>query len=430
MYLDKIKSFFKKLNYKSFVLIFLLFFGIMPIIPRAVSTYLTTYSYMALVVAVVLFTIIACRVANVRTFIAFSLPFILYQLFVLLFNHSDDVLLAGYQVLLFLMPAFIGYYLVTHPFYSQVYTSVIVIAYLVTGITTVIGCMKYPDAARILASTETSQDPIAVMYSWMNIGGYGFVYSMVLLYPFVVLAFKMKRLRLIPMILITVVMFVTVISAEYTYAFMLMMITALMLILPRDISIKRFILLMLVFTLAVFLFRTTVAAIISAIGDYLGNSAMTDKINVIFLGKESVEGFDDDRGALYMLSIESFLKNPLFGSLPSGNALTGGHSFILDNLARFGLVGGGLMIFMYRGIWRVFFRPLKGQPGYCLVFWAFVQPILLSSINTGMWLENLCLYPPILLCCIYGNEFYLKQSETKPTPLVQMNVLQSKVTKE
>ena len=430
MYLDKIKSFFKKLNYKSFVLIFLLFFGIMPIIPRAVSTYLTTYSYMALVVAVVLFTIIACRVANVRTFIAFSLPFILYQLFVLLFNHSDDVLLAGYQVLLFLMPAFIGYYLVTHPFYSQVYTSVIVIAYLVTGITTVIGCTKYPDAARILATTASSQDPIAVMYSWMNIGGYGFVYSMVLLYPFVVLAFKMKRLRLIPMILITVVMFVTVISAEYTYAFMLMMITALMLILPRDISIKRFILLMLVFTLAVFLFRTTVAAIISAIGDYLGNSTMTDKINVIFLGKESVEGFDDDRGALYMLSIESFLKNPLFGSLPSGNALTGGHSFILDNLARFGLVGGGLMIFMYRGIWRVFFRPLKGQPGYCLVFWAFVQPILLSSINTGMWLENLCLYPPILLCYIYGNEFYLKQSETKPTPLVQMNVLQSKVTKE
>ncbi len=430
MYLDKVKQFLKKLNFKSFVLIFLLFFGIMPIIPQAVSTYLTTYSYMALVVAVVLFTIVACRIANVRDFILFSLPFILYQLIVLLFNHSDDVLLAGYQVLLFLMPAFIGYYLVTHPFFSELYSSVIVIAYLVTGITTVIGCMKYPDAARILASTETSQDPIAVMYSWMNIGGYGFVYSMVLLYPFVVLAFKMKRLRLIPMILITVVMFVTVISAEYTYAFMLMMITALMLILPRDISIKRFILLMLVFTLAVFLFRTTVAAIISAIGDYLGNSAMTDKINVIFLGKESVEGFDDDRGALYMLSIESFLKNPLFGSLPSGNALTGGHSFILDNLARFGLVGGGLMVFMYRGIWRVFFRPLKGQPGYCLVFWAFVQPILLSSINTGMWLENLCLYPPILLCFIYGNEFYLKQSETKPTPLVQVNVLQSKVTKE
>ena len=157
---------------------------------------------------------------------------------------------------------------------------------------------------------------------------------------------------------------------------------------------------------------------------------MVDKINAIFLGKDAVEGFDDDRSALYMLSIESFLKNPLFGSLPSGNALTGGHSFILDNLARFGLVGGGLMIFMYRGIWRVFFRPLKGQPGYCLVFWAFVQPILLSSINTGMWLENLCLYPPILLCYIYGNKFYLNQSETKPTPLVQVNVLQSKVTKE
>lgn len=430
MYLEKLKAFFKKLNFKDFVMIFLLLFGIVPIIPRAVSTYLTTYFYMAIVVTVVLFTLITCRLARVKQLILLLLPFIIYETIVLLTKQDSDILLSGYQVLLFLLPVCVGFYLVSNAFFNELYSSVIVIAFFVTGITTTVGCMTYPDAARILASTETSQDPIAVMYSWMNIGGYGFVYSMVLLYPFVVLAFKMKRLRLIPMVILTVMMFTTALAAEYTYAFMLLMISTMMLLLPRDISVKRFITLIIVFAVAVFLFRTTIAMIVTALGNYLGNSTMVDKINAIFLGKDAVEGFDDDRSALYMLSIESFLKNPLFGSLPSGNALTGGHSFILDNLARFGLVGGGLMIFMYRGIWRVFFRPLKDQPGYCLVFWAFVQPILLSSINTGMWLENLCLYPPILLCYIYGNEFYLKQSETKPTPLVQVNVLQSKVTKE
>ena len=430
MYLEKFKSFLKKLNYKSFVLIFLLLFGIMPIIPRAVSTYLTTYFYMAVVVAVVLFTLGSSRLARTKELIMLLLPFIVYETIVLVAKQSSDVLLAGYQVLLFLLPVCVGFYLVSNTFFSGLYASVIVIAFIITGITTIVGCMAFPDAARILASTETSQDPLAVMYSWMNIGGYGFVYSMVLLYPYVVLAFKMKRLRLIPMILISIVMLFTVISAEYSYAFMLLMVSALMLILPRDISVKRFILLMLVFVVAVFLFRTTVAAIISAIGDYLGNSAMTDKINVIFLGTDSVEGFDDDRGALYMMSVDIFLQNPLFGNLAKGRYVTGGHSFILDTLANYGLVGGIPMFFMYRQIWRSFFKPLKDHTGSCLVFWAFIQPIVLSLINTGMWLENLCLYPPILLCFIYGSEIFKSKPDIKPTPLVKVNVLQSKVTEE
>ncbi len=430
MYLDKVKVFFKKLNYKCFVLIFLLLFGIMPIIPRAVSTYLTTYSYMALVVAAVLFTFITCRMTDIKEFILLLLPFIIYEMIVLIANQNSDVLLSGYQVLLFLLPVCIGFYLVSNIFFCGLYTSVIVIAFVITAFTTIIGCMIFPNAARVLATTATSQDPIAVMYNWMNIGGYGFVYSMVLLYPFVVIAFKMKRLHIVPMILITVLVFATAIAAEYTYAFMLLMISLLMLVIPRDITVKRFIVLILVLLLAVILFRTTVAAIVSALGNFLGNSTMTDKINAIFLGKDAIEGFDDDRGALYMLSINAFLSNPLFGNLAKGRFVTGGHSFILDTFANYGLLGGIPMILMYRGIWRTFFRPIKGHPGYCLVFWAFIQPLILSLINTGMWLDNLCLYTPILLCFIYGNEIYQTDMDESPSPLVKMNVLQSKVRNE
>lgn len=430
MYLDKIKTFFKKLNYKSFILIVLLLFGITPIIQRAVSAYLTTYSYMLLVVAVVLFTIIACRIAHIREFVLFLLPFILYQVIVLLYNRSDDILLAGYQALLFMLPVLVGYYLVTHNFFAGLYTCVIVIAVVITGITTIIGCVNYPEAARTLATTKTSQDPLAVLYEWNNIGGYRFVYSTVLLFPFVILAFKLKKLHIVPTILFTVLAFTIAITTEYTYAFVLLMMSTAMLFIPRGIAVKKFILLIFVCVLAVLLFRTTIGAIINNVGEYVGESTIIDKLKVLFLGKEAVAGFSDDRDELYRLSFNTFLRNPLFGNLFSESQKTGGHSFILDNLANYGLLGAGLMVFMYRGIYRVFIRPLKNQTGYCLLLWTLFQPIFLSTINTAMWLDNLCLYTPIILCAIYGQEIYRNRADESPTPLIRVNVLQSKVKSE
>lgn len=427
MYLEKIKTFFKKLNYKSFVLIFLLIYGIMPIVQRSVSTYLTTYSYMALVVVVVLFTFVTCQLKNTRGFLLFLLPFVIYQVIILLYYHNQDVLLSGYQTLLFVMPACIGYYLVTRPFFSALYTTMIVIGFIITGVTTTIGCIQYPEAARVLATILTSDDPVAVMYDWMNIGGYHFVYMTVLLYPFVVIAFKMKKLHFIPTILLTVLTYTMVITAEYTYAFILLMTSTMLFFLPKGITVKRFFILILMLVLIVLLFRSTIGAIITAVGEQVGESSIIDKLKVLFLGKSSVAGFSDKRDELYMISIKSFFRDPLFGNLFQRKNGTSGHSFILDNLANFGLIGGGLMVLMYRGIYLVFFKPLKDQMGYCYMIWAFVQPIFLSLINTNMWLDVYCLYMPIVICAIYGHDPYLHKKVEKPTPLVKVNVLQSKV---
>ena len=37
------------------------------------------------------------------------------------------------------------------------------------------------------------------------------------------------------------------------------------------------------------------------------------------------------------------------------------------------------------------------------VLWAFVQTILLATINTGFWFSVTALYMPILLSAIYGE---------------------------
>ena len=61
-----------------------------------------------------------------------------------------------------------------------------------------------------------------------------------------------------------------------------------------------------------------------------------------------------------------------------------------------------------------------------IIFWAFMQPIMLSVINTGMWLDNLCLYTPLLACAIYGGDVYLNIVKPKPVPQIPVNVLRKK----
>ena len=426
MYLENVKSFFKKMNIRTVVFVYIILMCVTPIAPRLTSMYLTTYFYMIVVAVSFLFTFLSCRLHKIKEYIIFILPFITYQMIAMLTNKNPDILLAGYQVLLFLFPACLGFYLVTHNFFVQLHSVVLVLAFSVTCMTTIVGCMANPDAARTLATTVSSQDVLAIFYEMQNIGGYAFVYSTVLLYPFVIIAFKMRKLHFLFVIGFTAVVAFMVIQASYTYAMLLMLVSTLLFFIGRDITPKRFFKLLIGFVLIVLLFRVTIAAILSSIGNMIGNEAMVDKINAAFLGTEAVDNFDDNRSELYMYSFNMFLRSPLFGTLFGGRRVTGGHAFILDNLALYGLVGAALMILMYTGIFRTFIKPFRGKPCYVMVLWTFIQPIILSTINTGMWLNNLCLYTPILLCAIFGNDVFLNVVRPQPVPEIPVNVLQSR----
>jgi O-antigen ligase len=256
-----------------------------------------------------------------------------------------------------------------------------------------------------------------------NIGGYNFVYSTVLLYPFVILAFKMKKLHFSFVLLFTGLIWFMVIQAEYTIAVMLLLLSSLLFFVRKDITIVEFFKMLVIFFVLVLIFRVMIAAVLTHFAEMIGNQGMVDKINVLFLGKDAVNNFDDDRSALYMLSLEKFLKSPLIGMIGSNSRVTGGHSFILDNLALYGLIGGGLMAAMYSGIFATFYRPLKDRPCYAIAVWAFLQPIVLSTINTGMWLNNLTMFAPVLLCAIYGEETYIGVTKPKPKPLIPVKTL-------
>ena len=414
MFIDRAKTFVKKLNISNVVMAYIMACTIIPIASVATSRFLTTYFYMAVVVIAVLFTFSVCRLSDMRSYAYLLIPFIVYEMFTMVAQGKSNILLAGYQVLLFLLPVCLGYTVITRRTTIGLYAMLTALFFTVTALTTIVGCSTDPNAARILATTQTSQDPTAIGYMWRNIGGYSFVYSAVLMYPCVLLAYKMKKLPLVFVLGFAAIAFVLAINTQYTFALMLLLVSSLLILVKKTVPLGKFIFITVLFIVGIFLFRELVALILQRVGELIGNPMMTEKMTALFLGQEAVDSLDDNRAELYMMSLNTFLNNPFFGTFAIGSWGSGGHSFILDNLALYGIIGGTLMAFMYRGIYTVFYRPLKDKPGYCMVFWIFLQPIILSTINTGMWLEVLCMFIPIILCWIYGADSYRIKKDSKP----------------
>ncbi len=200
MIVPKLQETIKKVNIKLIIGIYIIVYTISPLINQATSIFLTTYFYMIVVVTAVAFTFLTCRLKYIREFVLMLVPFVLFEALEIFTSDNSNVLLRGYQVLLFMMPVCLGFYILKDTDAQaqgsmKVFSVVIVITFLVTAVTTIIGCINNPNAARILATTATSQDSTAVNFNWQNIGGFTFVYSCTLLYPLVILGFKQNTLN-------------------------------------------------------------------------------------------------------------------------------------------------------------------------------------------------------------------------------------------
>ena len=73
---------------------------------------------------------------------------------------------------------------------------------------------------------------------------------------------------------------------------------------------------------------------------------ISDLSSLLQGGSASGEGAEN-RQIRYQKSWEAFLEHPLFGSRWLGISNDGGHSFLLDTLARWGIVGLGFMILFW-----------------------------------------------------------------------------------
>ena len=405
------------LTIRNLIISYILLYTIMPIVARFTSAYLTTYFYMVLVVVLVILIIALDRPENLNEYLTFLLPFIVYGILTR-FVSSEDLIMWGYQLLILWLPVILGYYFMQDstrvvPSYSKI----IIFAIVITMITTTIGCIQNPSASRELAKAAANDD-YAIRYSWSNIGGYGFVYIMVLLYPVLILSYKTNRIKLFPTILITIIILMTVVYTEYTTALLLFMFSSLLFFTKRNLSAKGIIIVSVAVVLFLLFFTSAITAFFQWLADVIGSEEVALRLNSLAGGVEGLEASDDPRLKLYTLSLTRFVEHPFLGTAfadYSSYKVNGGHSFLLDSLAQYGILGGIVLFFMYKRIFTRFFLPFKDKPGFGYIIWTFIQTIILSLVNTGIFLEVLCLFCPILFYWIYGTDSKTEEAQNEDT---------------
>lgn len=388
---------------KNLIIIFVLLYSIMPVVARFVSSTLSTYFYMAVLLLLVAFIVFANSKVSFNKNLYLILPFVVWQL-LLYFVTAESIVIWGYQAMLACVPILLGVYVLQYRGREiGFFAKLIFLVFIITIITTIVGLQQYPDAARWLATASSSDESKLILYEWKNIGGYDFVYSVVLLYPLLIFAYKRKKIGLVLSGCISAGIFIMLIFAEYTTALLLFLITTVLFFVKRKLSGKEVGVLIVVAFLLCIVFSKYVSEFLLWLGDTLNNDVFTPRLYALAGGQEGLQAAEDNRLLLYTSSINTFMSNPLLGTFMTGGYGTGGHSFILDTLAQFGLMGAAVLYFMYNRLYVIFYKPLKEEEGYGYILWAFVQAILLSTINTGMWLNVLALYIPILVYVMYGK---------------------------
>lgn len=226
----------------------------------------------------------------------------------------------------------------------------------ITSITTIIGLEKYPMAARELASGTAVYD--TDHYRAENIGGYEYIYALVILIPLLVYLIKhtqgwMKALNIV----ILVVNIFCVYESQYTTALILVGVAFLLLLAFRS---------KLAFTVTVFvlllfwLFGGTelLSNFFRYLSENVGQEYVADRLlqlSQLFAGEEINTATSTSRLDHYAHQFDLITQKPLLGHtlLAEYNPDNiSGHTFTLDWVAGTGIFGFGVVVAFFRVLYK------------------------------------------------------------------------------
>lgn len=257
-------------------------------------------------------------------------------------------------------------------------------SYIATSITTVIGNQVYPGASRLIAAVFQSDETYVYdVYMMMNIGGFNFVYSMVLMTPIVIYMLRRRDIPRLFSLVLLICIIAVVYYTDYTTAFLSFLFTIVGLLFLRKAFGGRQVATYMVFILLVVLFFDEfVFPYLSSFGGLLGseniNARLTELSDFSVSDTSTYEGDLGSRYEIYKRSLIEFSKSPIWGS---PNAKVGGHSYVFDVLGKFGLFGALCLIWMYRRLFNVFYKPFFGTNCYGYVSFVFGLAVLLAILN-------------------------------------------------
>jgi|SRR5690625_1988245 len=228
--------------------------------------------------------------------------------------------------------------------------TLVLISLFITGITTLIGLISIPSAARMLTSSSTLVEDNFMLNS-KNIGGFDFVYGLIIFIPTLIsfMIFRRTRgkinlLKLSFLLLIILIFYITL-KSSFTIA-LISLILGIVLGLISKMK-PRSIILVIILSCVVYqlLPNETLGGYLNKVAYNLENPYVSERLHDIgnnLKGVQSTSSHLSNRTILYDMSFNTFIDHPITGVGPyyyvSGVGV-GYHSQILDDLARYGVFG-------------------------------------------------------------------------------------------
>lgn len=275
---------------------------------------------------------------------------------------------------------------------------VLLLIFAITTITTYLGNLVMPGASRNMATGLKDDRDLMAVYTNLNIGGFAFVYTLVLIFPFLfyVLRFYADRLyKKILLIVVLVFAFLVIYTTEYSTAIIGMILCISVFFLPRRLTQRN----MIFVTSFILVGGIVLSNILPSIFKFASNASESYNVSIRMnelgdmLNGTSTSGDVQGRFTLWRQSWDNFIHHPLFGT----GTLGGGHSFLLDTLSKYGLIGLMLVYFQYRATYRWFVKPYLKTDMCTLFMFVYMLNTVFSIVNTYFYYNIFLLFIPLFI---------------------------------
>lgn len=279
---------------------------------------------------------------------------------------------------------------------------VYIVIILTTCITTYLGYRIYPTASRELATGEISQSPLYYIYLSYNIGGFSFIYNLLLLSILLICTIKnpsiFKRNRIVTLLCIAslIIIGLVILKSQYTTAILLFFVSLVLLVLHSKFKIKYIFTVVSIGIFIVFMLREPLSSKLMLISENIESYDVSQRIYDIsqyIIGEHTSDNSDlDAREDLYKKSVETFSNN-ILGTWNNKNI--GGHSFILDNMAKYGILGIIMIIIMIYKLYKLYISQIKNDRIIGYAYYLLLIYIILAIVNPHIFTDIIMFVLPL-----------------------------------
>lgn len=266
--------------------------------------------------------------------------------------------------------------------------------YAITAVTTYIGCISYPLASRQLATFSTT-DPTYQLYVKNNIGGFRFVYELVLLTPLFIYMLRCGRFNRVFAALLLIGTGIVIIQTEYATA-LIFYVFALCVLLFKKLTVKKITIAALIAVALLVIFSAPLAGLLDNIANGIESDTLAARFQEMadmLRGQDVEEGTTtQNRMDFYMKSLSSFVNSGFMGVWSDRSI--GGHSFVFDSMGRFGIVGIAAVLLVFWCIYRFALKPYKHEDFYPYLFLVYIFAIAMAVLNPKIYMfVFICIIP-------------------------------------